>query len=89
MKTKRTKYKMRAECSSDLGRFLMNVTVFSFTADGLTIEGLAVPDMEATFTSNLSLSQLRSEIAKIEDGHVMLESLNYAEEYTGERYAFQ
>lgn len=78
---KPTEYKLRAECQLDLAHFLQGVPVNSFAA-----ESSAWSDMTATFTSTLSLGEIRSELSKIVDGHVMLESLNYAERYTGERY---
>lgn len=78
-------YKMRAECSVDVGRFLIQVGCLSISSKMMEIDGAYIPDMEVTFTSRLSLAQLQKEIAKIEDGHVMFESLNIAEKYTGER----
>jgi hypothetical protein len=78
-------YKMRAECNADLGRFLTEVAVDSFKADRVKIKDLVLPDVIAEFTSTLSLEQIRQAISGIEDGHVMLETVNTAAEYTGER----
>lgn len=79
-------YKMRAECSTDLGRFLCEISPLSFIANAVFFDGTWFPDMEATFTSNFTLDELREKMAQIEDGHTMLESLNLADKYTGERY---
>ncbi len=79
-KEKLTSYKMRAECQADLGRFLMVVAVRSFTTTASLL-----PDMDAEFTSPLSLDEIRKLMAEIEDGHVMLETVNYKDQYTGER----
>lgn len=75
-----TSYKMRAECQVDLGRFLMAVAVRSFTTTASLL-----PDMDATFTSPLSLDEIKKLLAKIPDGHVMLETVNFEGQYTGER----
>jgi len=82
----KTNYKMRAECSADLGRFLMEVSIVTFTATSTDIDGAWIPDMEVTFTSILHIDEIRAILANIVDGHVMLESLNLAQQYTGERY---
>lgn len=76
-------FKMRAECQADLGRFLTEVGVISFNA---TLIKSGFPDVEAEFIAYGDLNSLRIELAKIVDGHVMLESLNYSDKYTGERY---
>jgi hypothetical protein len=81
---KSTEYKMRAECAADLGRFLAQVTVNTFAAERFE----NFPDMEASFTSPLTLEQIRMLIAQIEDGHVMLETVSLAKDYTGERNSF-
>lgn len=44
------------------------------------------PDCEVEFTSELSIEAIRNIFQKVIDGHVMIESLNYANQYTGERY---
>lgn len=44
-----------------------------------------MPDVDVEFTSYAELAELQSMIRAIVDGHVMRESLNYADKYTGER----
>lgn len=80
MNVELTSYKMRAECQVDLGRFLMAVAVRSFTTTASLL-----PDMDAEFTSPLGLDEIKKLLAKIPDGHVMLETVNYKDQYTGER----
>lgn len=82
MKTKYFEYKMRAECQVDVGRFLLTVHTGRLTMRYLE---LPMPDVEATFTSPVSLSALRAIMAVIVDGHVMRETVALAKDYTGER----
>lgn len=79
------KYKLRAECSADLGNLLQKISVQKFNAIQMNIEGAIIPDMEATFSSRLSLSEIRSALSAIEDGHVMAETVALESKYTGER----
>lgn len=77
-------YRMRAECIADLGRALKCISVIS-----LYVEVKLFPDVEIAFISSMTLPELRADLAKVEDGHVMIESLNLASKYTGERYIRQ
>lgn len=79
------RYKMRAECSADVGRFITQVPVNSLSTNHLSISGLKIPDMEVIFSTALSLDEVRLMIQGIEDGHVMLETVALESEYTGER----
>ena len=45
-----------------------------------------LPDVEVFLKSELSLQEIRNILSQVEDGHTMVESLNYADKYTGERY---
>ena len=44
------------------------------------------PDVDATFSSSENIEILRNSMWEIPDGHVMAETLNYKDQYTGERY---
>ena len=93
-----TKYKFRAECEQDVIEFfsILNpcgVEVFEWEVKEIRIfpdaqspEGHLVPDKWVTFKTASSLDRLRSVVRRVPDGHVMLESLNYENEYTGQRY---
>lgn len=77
-------YKFRAECSVDIDLF-----VEKFKSHIITIDRKSDPDFpdeDVEFSSLKSLDEVRQVMKEIEDGHVMLESLNYADEYTGDRY---
>lgn len=80
-----TKFKMRAECQTDLGKFLSEIPVNSFRAEQITFKGVALPDMVAEFTSPWELDAIKDAMAKIPDGHVMFETIAPFSEYTGER----
>ena len=45
-----------------------------------------VSECEFGIETNLTLEAIRKFMKKVDDGHVMLESLNFADEYTGERW---
>lgn len=76
-----TSYKMRAECMEDFCRFLSRVHAISFKVEKLG----SFFDIVATFTTNLSLDEIKQKISTIPDGHVMLETITFESEYTGER----
>lgn len=78
-------YKMRAECMADLTRFLEKVPVESFSAKHMKVQDLLLPDLVIEFSSPWNLDQMRPAMAPIIDGHVMLETVALASEYTGER----
>lgn len=75
------RYKMDAECQFDVGRFLQKIHVLNIIATQMEI-GV---DMEVEFTSPRSLSEIRKALSEIEDGHVMAETVELKEFYTGER----
>lgn len=78
------KYKLRAECSRDIQRFFEMVNpkqVGKFKMIGSS----KFPDVELIFKSKLKLNELISILSKIEDCHVMVETINLKSNYTGER----
>jgi hypothetical protein len=81
-------YKARAEVPHDvagmLSQFLEDeicVDKLSYTCDWKNLRG---PDVE--FRAEAKIETLRNSLAKVDDAHVLLESLNYANAYTGKRY---
>ena len=83
-------YKLRAECHVDTLRFLRRMSIacikehrriWSF----ILVQDVGFPDCEVKFTTSLSLERLRDILAGIVDGHVMLETVELLEDYTGER----
>jgi len=84
-------YKMRAEFRSDVEEWLKtaghHVTSVVFIPSTVKLfDGSVLPEVGVTFSSPLSLADLRKTLKKVVDGHVMLESLNTADAYTGDRY---
>lgn len=92
---------LRAECPNDvevavhllsksevsgkpLDRPLYDYDIEQMSLD-INNEKIPIPDTLFTFHSDLSLEQIIEVLAKIEDGHVMLETVNLADKYTGER----
>jgi hypothetical protein len=81
------KFKFRAECLTDVFLF------FNYCPEGSVkdiqynsldlIEGY--PDVEISLESKLKLSDFRQICSKIEDGHVMLQTIQPIDSYTGER----
>lgn len=80
------RYKMRAECVSDVGNFLKFVPTGRVTITPCNIKGNWIPDVDVSFTSPWSLADIRVHATiNVQDGHVMAESVALAKDYTGER----
>lgn len=77
------KYKLRAECSHDVVQFIVKsyseLSWFAMTSSQYT------PDVEFEFETGMSYSQVLSVIEEIDDAHVMYQTINQVELYTGER----
>jgi len=76
-------YKLRAEGLNDFLAFLqkgMYMRVKSFT-----IKPIGIPDVEVSFETDASLSEIKSKLREVPDSHVMLETVKPINEYTGER----
>lgn len=74
------KYKARAECTLDIFRLLESVRPVNWSASG------SLFGAEVEFRTDMPLSAVRRRLSKIPDGHAMLESVNFAAKYNGERY---
>jgi hypothetical protein len=79
----RKSFKLRAECCGDIGRLLL-ASGFRFTQLSMEVDK-EYGEVDVSFESDYTLSALRAILRKIVDGHVMLETLDYASTYTGER----
>lgn len=75
-----TNFKLRAECVRDAVKAILNIPMVS-----IKMEQVRFPDVELEFTSNLSFEDIKDRLDKIIDGHVMAESLDYIDKYTGKR----
>ena len=76
------KYKLRAECLSDVFDFLKSTEVISFSIN--TIMDYA-SDVELTFFSCFPIFRIKEILDSIPDSHVMRETIEKADNYTGER----
>ncbi|MEX0596473.1 MAG: hypothetical protein WD512_08215 [Candidatus Paceibacterota bacterium] len=82
-----TDYKFRAECMHDVQE-LYNIVNFrdSVTNFIVTLDSIGLPDVDVSFTSTLSAEEICLLMDTIPDTHVAIESLDVAENYTGERF---
>ena len=86
----RHRYMLRSECPRDILCFLRRLTV-ACLKEKHWIDSFSVtrfndfPDCTMEFTTTLSLERIRQILASIPDGHVMLESVDYFTQYSGER----
>jgi hypothetical protein len=82
-----TDYKFRAECMHDVQE-LYNIVNFRDTVTNfvVTLDPVGLPDVDVSFTSTLSAEEICALMDTIPDTHVAMESLDLAENYTGERF---
>lgn len=78
-------YKFKAECKADVNNWILNSSCH-YKNFNIIPDEYGFPDVEVEFTSTLTINQIRNTFVNITDSHVMLESLNYKDKYTGERY---
>lgn len=77
------RYKFRAECSKDAMQFFIEI---GDAAKNFKIQNMGnIPDVEVEFDSELSLSEIIDEMKALDDSHVMAETVQSIEKYTGER----
>lgn len=83
METQDKKYKLRAEFPFDFTRFSDRNRFLTNNSDYILVTHCGG---HFEFSCRLELDIIRSSLAKVEDGHVMYESLNYENKFTGDRY---
>jgi len=82
-----TDYKFRAECFLDV----VNLLTELLKIDGIVIGNVQIspdttlPDCEVSLQCSLSLDELKAITHNVDDGHVMRETMQTADCYTGER----
>ena len=85
-KTIATKYKFRSECLSDillfLGTALDKVRLVSIE---IAAADEFLPDCTCTIAARTDLETIREILGIVPDGHVMVETLAYEQDYTGIR----
>jgi len=77
----RIKYKLRAELVADIFLFIQTYKIYIFKIDKKDY----FPDTELEFESELSLNDLIKKISLLPDCHVMVETLQPKDKYTGVR----
>lgn len=77
-------YKCRAEIPSEAYRFAMinSNDIWAFKVERIEKD---IPDVVVSFQSKLTIEELKLRMSKIEDTHVMYESLKLENEYDGKR----
>lgn len=79
------KYKMRAECISDICKLLENFPTFSTPFKKMKIEFVkGFPDAVCTFKTD-NIESILTVLKSQDDSHVMLETLQPYHNYTGIR----
>lgn len=78
-------YKFRAECLTDVRLFEMQNKSNIKNVEIYSVGGFNFPDVEVSFESELSLNQLIDQIKKLEDSHVMYQTIQPSNRYTGNR----
>lgn len=84
-KKEKTKYAFRAECRLDVDNFVKLSKVDQKDIE-ITPDDSGLPDCDVILYSEQTLDDIRTIMEEIEDSHVMLESLNYEKDYTGDRW---
>lgn len=80
-----TEYRFRGECLTDFYDFLgESIRKIGFKKYVVSQEG-PYPDIEVYLEADAPLEFIRNELRKIEDGHVMVQTVAPKELYTGER----
>ncbi|KPV54837.1 hypothetical protein SE17_01265 [Kouleothrix aurantiaca] len=76
-------YRFRAECEQDVDtlRTILGTRVMKI----IKLNEAPFPDTIVEVHGNVSLAELQDAMRKIEDGHVMLQTVAQRENYTGER----
>jgi hypothetical protein len=83
-----TKYKFRAECVSDVEAFkdnLRELGTFSLFVKQMQIDGIPVPDVEVELEVDSNMEQVLDTMRRVVDSHVMIQTLELAANYTGDR----
>lgn len=81
-------YKLRAECKHDVKQLSCILSQFTITEekiDECNINGIPIPDVEYTFDVNQTIEEVIEIIKDIPDSHVMYQTIETIDKYTGER----
>lgn len=81
---KLNKYKLRAECQDDVARFISYFTDYINSFE-CALQDYRLPDVDFIFTSVLELKQIQNILCSLDDCHVMAQTVQLFDNYTGER----
>ena len=76
------KFKFRAECLRDVEELLHQI---NHSGMEINIKFFHVPDVEVTLLTDLTLDSIIQEAREIDDCHVIVDTIQPVQEYTGER----
>ena len=76
------KFKFRAECLRDVEELLRQI---NHSEMEVNIKFFHVPDVEVTLLTSLTLDSIIQEAREIDDCHVIVETIQPIQDYTGER----
>jgi hypothetical protein len=77
------RFRFRAECQHDVDelRRLLGLEINTITMT----QSPPFPDVEVELITGLSLEQIRDIMCRVDDGHVMVQTVAPSHDYTGER----
>lgn len=82
-------YKFRAECISDVRVLLHKIRSTRFYYSSINQlklpGGEYIPDVEVELVADTTLGKLRDFMREVDDGHVMVQTVQLVENYTGSR----
>lgn len=83
-------YKLRSECMADITNLKerlneQGINVYEESMDKMYIGNMQIPDMIYSFKTEETLENIKCAIQDVEDGHVMYETIETVENFTGER----
>lgn len=80
------KYKFRAECGSDVLELMNLLPHADIVRHNVEPDFYELPDVEVEIEfKNMQLDELRDTIRDVADGHVMLQTVQPIDKYTGDR----
>ena len=77
-------YQLRAECIEDVIDFL-NTTQSVLTSFTMIKPNDNLPDVVLIFQAKINLEEIKYTLREIQNNHVMYETVEYIENYTGKR----
>lgn len=77
------KYKLRAECSHDVARFIS--ATHQHLSELKMTRMKNIPDVELEFETEFPLNKVITSLKVVPDSHVMWQTVKPIDEYTGER----